>query len=482
MPARLRGGPQKGELEWRRVNRPTLLNLFSNPIYAGVYAYGVRAVDRRRQIPGRPRTGRRPPRANEAEVFLPDSLPAYISLERFQGNLTQLKSNMATSRGTPRSGTALLSGLVVCGRCGLRMHAQYNNNGHAPRYTCMRMQSDYGEPLCQSLKATPLDDLIVSLMLEAIAPVAIEVSIAMVADLEAERAAVDNHWRMTLERAAYNAERARRQHAAVEPENRLVARSLEAAWEAALAEQARLHEEYEHVKRTQPQTPTEDEIAAIRELPRDLAALWRDESTTQDERQTIARLLLDRVLVEVVGNSEKVRVECHWHGDNRTNHELTRPVGRLDALSTYAAMTGRAAELRHEGLDFAKIADILNNEGWRPAKRRDTFNASMVRHLLINSGAETVKHRKRSEKYERRPNEWRISELAEEIGMPQSTLYAWIQKGLLSCRNAGESKYARFIFADPETILALKEVRATPLPWRRILPPEDARIIPSTNS
>src|SRR5580698_8934967 len=81
MPVRLRSGPQKGDLEWRRVNRASLLNLFANPIYAGVYAYGVRAVDKRRQKPGRPGTGRRPPRSGEAEVFLHDCLPAYISFE-----------------------------------------------------------------------------------------------------------------------------------------------------------------------------------------------------------------------------------------------------------------------------------------------------------------------------------------------------------------------------------------------------------------
>jgi DNA invertase Pin-like site-specific DNA recombinase len=131
MPVRLAGGPGKGELEWRRANRPNLLNLFANPIYAGVYAYGVRAVEKRRQKPGRPGTGRQSPRAGEAEVFLCDQLPAYISFERYERNQAQLKANKAACVGTPRAGSALLSGLLVCGRCGLRMLAQYNHNGHA---------------------------------------------------------------------------------------------------------------------------------------------------------------------------------------------------------------------------------------------------------------------------------------------------------------------------------------------------------------
>ena len=160
MPVRSRSGPQKGDLEWRRVNRASLLNLFANPIYAGVYAYGVRAVDKRRQKPGRPGTGRRPPRSGEAEVFLHDCLPAYISFERYRRNQAQLQSNRAAWGGAPRAGTALLSGVLVCGRCGLRMLAQYNNNGHTARYVCQAMKSSYGDPFCQSLKARPLDDLI----------------------------------------------------------------------------------------------------------------------------------------------------------------------------------------------------------------------------------------------------------------------------------------------------------------------------------
>ncbi|MGA7674881.1 MAG: recombinase zinc beta ribbon domain-containing protein, partial [Rhizomicrobium sp.] len=470
MPVRVRSGPQKGDLEWRRVNRASLHNLFVNPIYAGVYAYGVRAVEKRHQKPGRPGTGRRAPSARQAEVFLHDCLPAYISFERYQRNQAQLQSNRAAWVGAPKAGTALLSGLLVCGRCGLRMQAQYNNNGHTARYVCHTMRASYGDPFCQSLKARPLDDLIARLMLEAMTPAAIEASVALAQNLEAERAAIDRHWRQRLERAAYEVERARRQYAAVEPENRLVARTLEGAWETALSDQARLEAEYERFKRAQPQAPSAAEIVAVRELTHDLPALWRAETTTQAERQTIARLLIERVLVEVIGDTERVRVECHWHGGSRTTHELKRPIARLALLSTYTALIARAGELRREGLDCAQIADVLNDEGWRPAKRRDTFNAPMVHHLLIHSGVESVKYRRRPPSLARRPNEWTIRELAEEIGMPQPTLYAWIQKGRLSCRNAGASKRVKLILADPDTVSALKAIRATPPPWRRIPP------------
>ena len=109
MPVRVRGGPRKGELEWRRVNRVSLHNLFANPIYAGVYVYGGRPIDRRRQKPGRPSTGRRPFRIENAEVFLPDRMPAYISWEQYQRNQVQLRSNKAANAGVARAGQALFS-------------------------------------------------------------------------------------------------------------------------------------------------------------------------------------------------------------------------------------------------------------------------------------------------------------------------------------------------------------------------------------
>src|SRR5580698_4895188 len=158
MPVRLTGGPGKGELEWRRPSRPSLGDLFSNPIYAGVYVYRVRPIDRRRHKPGHPSSGRRPPRPENAEVFLPDRLPAYITWEQFQRNQEQIRANRTSERGPTRAGAALLSGLIVCGRCGLRMTAAYNNAGHAARYLCIGARTSYDAPSCQTLKAAPVDD------------------------------------------------------------------------------------------------------------------------------------------------------------------------------------------------------------------------------------------------------------------------------------------------------------------------------------
>jgi len=209
--------------------------------------------------------------------------------------------------------------------------------------------------------------------------------------------------------------------------------------------------------------------------------LWRATTTTQGERQTIVRLLLERVLVEVVHNTDQVRVICNWHGGNRTLHQLTRPVARLATLSSYASLIERAAALRHDGRSFAEIADILNQEGWRPAKRRNTFNAPMVHHLLIKAGAIEPKYRRSKPPIVRQSDEWTIRELAEQIGVPESTLYTWVQKGRLRSRfvQAGSGR-AKLVHADAATIAALKEIRATPPPWRRLPPPFTQPTIPPT--
>jgi DNA invertase Pin-like site-specific DNA recombinase len=475
MPIRVAGGLRKGELEWRRVNRPSLYNLFANPIYAGAYVYGVRSADRRRQKPGRPGTGRRSGRIDGAEVFLPDRVPAYISWEQYERNRAQLRANMAAQVGPARAGSALLSGLLTCGRCGLRMTAAYNNNGHTARYVCHRMRADYGEPFCQSLKAAQLDAVIARLVLQALEPAAVEASLVVASDLEAEREMLDLHWQQRRERARFAVERARRQYDSVEPENRLVARTLERAWEQALAEQAELEAEYERFRRERLKAPGMAEMAVIRSLSQDLPAIWNAETTNQADRQTIVRLLLERVLVEVVNASEQVRLECHWHGGNRTTHTLVRPVARSKALSTYSALVARAVDLHRAGNGFAKVAAILNREAWRPPKRRDTFNAGMVRHLLITAGA--IKRSPRPPRIlaGRQADEWTIRELAAELGLPQSTVYNWVQNGRLRSRSvkAGASS-AKLVTADAATIANLKAIRATPLPWRRLpLPVRD---------
>src|SRR3954463_4712848 len=172
---------------------------------------------------------------------------------------------------------------------------------------------------------TALDALVSDLMQQALAPAALEVSWQIAEDLELERNDLRRQWRQRLERARYEIDRARRQYDAVEPENRLVARTLERRWEEALAAEQRLTAEYERFQARQPMPLTARERQEIARLATDVPALWCAPTTTAADRPAIARLMLERVVVPGEANSEKVPVTCHGAGGMRPSHILRRP-------------------------------------------------------------------------------------------------------------------------------------------------------------
>ncbi|UEM07673.1 recombinase zinc beta ribbon domain-containing protein (plasmid) [Skermanella rosea] len=441
-------------------------NLFHNPIYAGAYSYGRRPTDPRRQKAGRPGTGRRVAAPGDWAVLLKDRFPAYITWEHYEANLRQLEANMAQATGVSRGGTALLSGLVVCGRCGQRMTTQYRSNGHAARYVCNRAASSYAAPLCQSLVAATVDEAVTALVLQALEPAALEVSLRAAEDLAAERAAVQRHWAQRLERARYEVKRAFRQYDAVEPENRLVARTLERHWEAALAAEADLRAEYERFLAHQPAVLSGEEQAEIRRLAADLPALWHAPTTTMADRQAVVRQILDRVVVGVEGHSETVTLECRWAGGHSTRTTLARPVARLEQLSTYPALLERVAALHADGRTAPAIADTLNAEGWVPPKRRGPFSAATVRGLLYRQGLKRWPNERARRTMTASPHDWTLEALARHLDIPKPTLYAWLRKGVITGRLVtGEGKSVWMIQADDAELARLRTLHATPRMW-----------------
>jgi DNA invertase Pin-like site-specific DNA recombinase len=467
LPYRLRSGPQTGQLQWRRPNRATLSNLLHNPTYAGAYVYGRRPTDPRRRQPGRPATGRTVADPEQWQVLLKDRLPAYISWARYEANQRQLAANTAQAGGVARQGPSLLSGRLVCGRCGLSMATQYTNNGTGLRYICSRQAVDYAAPLCQSLSGAPLDRLLTQLVLAALEPAALELSLQVAEDLEGERARHHGEWQQRLERAHYEAERAARQYQAVEPEHRLVARTLEQQWEAALAAQVHLKADYARFLASEPRTLSDAERERIRQLAADIPALWQAPTTTDSERQAIVRQLIERVIVTVIDDSERVGVEVHWIGGHRTRTHLVRPVARLEQLSYYPELVARVLALHQAGQRCPQIAEQLNAEGWRPAKRRATFNGSMVANLLAHQGVPArLVHAHAPPWPDRQPHEWSLPELACTLEMPAVTLFSWLRKGWLQARKvlrAGKPQW--LVCADAAELERLRGRRQAPRRW-----------------
>jgi DNA invertase Pin-like site-specific DNA recombinase len=461
LPCRVRTGVNRGELEWHAPNRVTLSNLLHNPLYAGAYAYGRRPTDIRRKQPGRPATGRRVAPREQWAVLLKDHLPAYISWEQYERHLRQLEANGIKAQGAIRHGPSLLSGLLVCGRCGHRMMTRYNSSGTGLRYACDTMAASYGQALCQSLAGQALDDFITEQVLAALQPAALEISLQALEDLESEREPLHRHWQQRLERAHYQAERAYRQFNAVEPENRLVARTLEQQWEAALTVEGELQAEYARFAAEQPATLSAAEREAIRRLACDIPALWHAPTTMATDRQAIIRQLVTRVVVTVQGESERVDVQVHWIGGHDTQATLTRPVARLDQLSYYPQLMARVAELHAQGENAAAIARRLNAEDWRPAKRCDTFNAPMVLTLLLRQGL-----RSRQSAYagmiEEAQEELTLNELARRLNVPQPTLYSWLRRGLLHGRQVIHADHPLWLIqADEAELARLSALRAS---------------------
>jgi hypothetical protein len=274
------------------------------------------------------------------------------------------------------------------------MAARYSNNGHRLRYECNRMAVDYGEPRCQSLVGEVLDDWVSRRVLQALEPAALELSLQVAEDVEAERQQLHRQWEQRWEQAHYQVERAFRQYNAVEPEHRLVARTLERQWEGALAAEAALQADYDRFAAEQPARLSAEEREAIRRLATDIPALWRASTTIAVDRQAIIRQLVERVVVPfdtsgVQGETEQVDVQVHWAGGHGTQATLLRPVARVEQLSYYPQLMARIAALHAQGDNGAAIARTLNAEGWRPAKRCETFNAAMVGDLLVRQGLRT---------------------------------------------------------------------------------------------
>jgi DNA invertase Pin-like site-specific DNA recombinase len=467
---RLRSGPDKGELEWRRPNRMTLQCLLHSPVYAGIYAYGRRRVEPRRQQPGRPATGRVVRAEDEWLVFIPGILPAYITEEQYRANLAQLAANASRSdaRGSPRAGSALLSGLARCGRCGKRMMVAYHvrGTGTVPEYICARQRTDYGTAaLCQSLSGAGVDDHVGAAVLAALVPAALEVSLRAAEQVQADRAALEQIWSKRLERAAIAVDRARRCYRLAEPENRLVVRQLEQDWEQALAEQQRLGEEHDRFLLTRPRVLSAAEHEAISCLAGDIPGLWNAATTTDKDRKQIIRALVEDVTLTVIGASERVTVTITWAGGRTTSSETVRPVARLDQLSYYPKLVARLRELNERGLTLAQIAARIDAEGYRPPKRNEHFNAASTGVLLRRLGCRTGRPwppARRATTDPRGEHEWWLADLARTLDMPAATLYTWIQRGWVASRREAGPPHRWIVKADPEDLDALRERRTRP--------------------
>jgi DNA invertase Pin-like site-specific DNA recombinase len=384
IPYRVPGGPNRGQLEWHRPHRETLRTLIRRPAYAGAYTWGRRALDPQRQVPGHRGRGRVEREPEACAVFLADHHPPYITWDQYQSNLQRLRQHRRHGPlpGPARQTVALLAGLVVCGQCGCRMQTQYTRS---LRYACQRHALDYGLPACQSLVGDPLEQLVAEQILQVVTPASLELSLHAAAECERERAALAQQWQLRLERARHDTARAARQYDAVEPENRLVARTLERKWEEALRAQRALEEDYARFQQTPGRGLTADERAEIATLAQHLPAVWHAPQSGVAEKRRIVRSLWERVVVWAPASSQEVTVHLHWSVGTVTEHRITRPVRGWNQVAQAAAVRQHVAAWQAAGWSSGRMAAELNAAGYS-TPHGQSFTAASVRQLVRRGG------------------------------------------------------------------------------------------------
>jgi len=298
-------------------------------------------------------------------------------------------------------------------------------------YVCSRAVIDYGGDYCQYVAGAPIDTFVTQWVLKALEPAALTLSLEATARLEHERQELDQLWRQRLERAAYESERAARHYRLVEPEHRLVARQLAKDWEEKLATQRQLQEDYERFLHTQSQVLSQTERDAIAQLAQNIPALWHAPTTTVADRKEMIRQIIQRVIVQAEGCSERLHITIEWVGGGTTAGITTRPIRRTEHLSYYPLLCERIRSLAAEGSSTVKITACLAQEGFCSPQQDRALDRQTVIELMRRLG---VRQPNRPPRPRLGPHEWRLSELERELGRSITTLHLWRKRGWLAAR------------------------------------------------
>jgi DNA invertase Pin-like site-specific DNA recombinase len=437
LPTRPLVGPAPHDVVWQPASTSRVLDILHNPAYAGAYVYGRRTADPARRTRGHPHSGHVWRPQGQWPVCLLDHYPAYITWEQYMQNQTRLQDNQnryqQDRHGVPRKGQALLQGFIVCGRCGARMPLRYSGpQGEYPVYACTRDQQQSGQPRCQEVRAVGLDAEIVQLFLQALEPDNIQVALAAFAEAEREATGLQRQWQLRRERAQYDVDRARRQYHLVEPENRLVARSLEQQWEDKLRAQEELEQTYQRWVTQQSVVLTESDRQEIVRLGADLPAVWAAPTTTNAERKHLVRLLIRDVIVDTTRVQGRVWCRILWHTGATSEHCFVRTVQRYAQHADAEVLQQRVRTLTVAQKLDAEIAAILNAEGFRSARGR-AFTGNLVWLMRQQWHIPTVKINGTAHNPPRWPDgTYSVAGVAAAVGVQMGTVYTWVRTGRIS--------------------------------------------------
>ena len=422
-PRRCLRGAHKGELLWGGLDHSQVLRVLHNPRYAGAFVYGRYRT--RRSVDGLTRVQRTP--RDEWLTLIPGAHEGYISWDEYERNELRLRESAQAigadrRRGPPREGPALLQGLVLCGRCGMRMTVRYHSRlgGLCPEYACQREGIQHGGTVCQVVPGAGIDQAVGELLVEAVNPVALEVTLAVQCELQSRFEEADHLRHAQVERAQYECELARRRYMRVDPDNRLVADSLEAHWNEKLRALSEAHEEYSRCREQDTRVLTNEQRNVILALASDFPRLWRDPGTSDRDRKRMVRLLLEDV---TLNRDEQISLQIRFKGGANRTLLLPLPLRSWQLHVTPSAVIDEIDRLLDDHT-VQEIAVILNTSGMTPgagASFRSQMVARLVRDYRLKPRYDRLRER----------GLLTLQEMVDVLQVTPTTVKIWLRRGLL---------------------------------------------------
>ncbi len=433
LPRRLRRGPRTGELVWLPLCHSRALRILHNPRYAGAFFRG--RTKTRKDLEGKRHTRLLP--QEEWDVLLPDVHPGYISWQQFQRNQQRLRDN-AQAQGKDRrrspagEGPALLQGITICGVCGARMTVRYHSTkrGLAPDYVCQREGIERSEPTCQSIPGAEIDEAIGQLLLEMVTPVTLEVAMEVQHQVQRQLDQADRLRKQQVERARYEADLAQQRYMQVDPNNRLVADTLEADWNAKLRALDDAQQQYQRQRQSDRVVLDEEQREAIRSLASDFPRLWNDKHTPSRERKRMARLLIEDVTLT---RTEQLNVDIRFRGGATRSLSMPVPLPAFKSWQTDPEIVAEIDRLLNQYTN-RQIAEQLNMRGLCSGKG-GRFARSTIVNICQSYGLKCRYQRLREAGMLTR------DEVAQQLGISNSTVHAWRRHGVLKAYDCGERKF-----------------------------------------
>ena len=462
VPTRNPRGGGSHETAWRLLSCTRLVSMLHNPVYAGIYAYG-RGQEKTVLHEGKiKKRSVQSLDCTQWPVKLQNHHPAYITWSQFCANQAKLAANRRlpanVKQGAPRQGRAMLTGLVICGSCGRPVRPVYAGGTDYFTYSC-RGDLSYGGGRCFSVPGKPVDCAVEDLFLRTMVPEEISLTLAVATEAEAQAKELKEAWALRLEQCRYQAQLAERRYKAVDPDHRVVARSLEAQWNEALEVLSALESDYRLAQQTHKVILTEADRARIRALAKDLPAVWRAKSTRQDERKAMLRLAIEAITLRPIDLPKReTLVFVRWHSGATTELRVPRP-SRIEPNKTPDDVINRIRLLMDNGLNDSDIADTLNIEGYLTGQQM-AFDLPAVRWVRRRYQLRRPKEKVGAHPLppQRSDGRYSIKGLADHLGTTPHVIHRWIRQQAVIAHKEPYERFAAtwWIQLDPDTETRLR--------------------------